>query len=236
MNSKIAGIIGLMSLALAGCVTPETTPSPKGNVPTVDAKSVPLPSGRAARNFFAVVQRIEPVAERECELRTERQDCDFIILVDDRVGQPPNAFFTLDERGRPLIAFTVALLEDARNEDELAIVMGHEAAHHILGHIILTLQNQRAGAMAGAIAASVLGRDVREGANLGAVIGARRYSQDFELQADGLGTIIAAQAGYDPLVGLAYFDRIVDPGNQALGSHPANARRIAVVRETLAGL
>jgi len=48
--------------------------------------------------------------------------------------------------------------------------------------------------------------------------------------------VIAFRAGFDPLAGALYFDRIDDPGNRFLGTHPANADRIAVVRRTMAGL
>ena len=68
----------------------------------------------------------------------------------------------------------------------------------------------------------------------GAFVGARQYSKDFELEADRLGAEIAYAAGFDPRVGAAFFDRIPDPGDQFLGSHPANADRKRVVAETVA--
>ena len=43
-------------------------------------------------------------------------------------------------------------------------------------------------------------------------------------------------AGFDPRVGAAFFDRIPDPGDQFLGSHPANADRKRVVAATVAQL
>ena len=46
-----------------------------------------------------------------------------------------------DESGRPIIAFTISLIADVRNRDELAFVMSHEAAHHILGHIARQADN-----------------------------------------------------------------------------------------------
>jgi len=60
------------------------------------------------------------------------------------------------------------------------------------------------------------------------------YSKDFELEADALGTVITAQAGFDPLLGADFFFRIPDPGNSFLGTHPANADRVAIVRRTAA--
>ena len=71
---------------------------------------------------------------------------------------------------------------------------------------------------------------VRAGAQLGARIGARTYSKTFELEADALGALMAARAGYDPLRGADFFFRVPDPGNKFLGTHPANADRLATVQ------
>src|SRR5690606_31841804 len=91
-----------------------------------------------------------------------------------------------------------------------------------------------AGVLATVGGASAAG--VRDAQNFGATLGARRYSQSFELEADALGTVIAFKAGYDPVRGAEYFARIPDPGNRFLGTHPPNASRIAVVRQVAAGL
>ena len=77
---------------------------------------------------------------------------------------------------------------------------------------------------------------MRNAQRLGAQVGARTYSKEFELEADALGTIIASRAGYDPLLGAEFFNRIPDPGDKFLGTHPPNAERIATVRRTAAGL
>jgi predicted Zn-dependent protease len=182
---------------------------------------------------------LEPVAERECRNRTTGVNCDFNIVVDDRPGQPANAFQTLDKQGRPIVAFTLALIADARNEDELAFVMGHEAAHHIAGHIGRQQQNAVAGAVVAGAAAVLLGgstQTIEAAQRTGAEVGARRYSKDFELEADALGTIITARAGYDPLRGAEFFTRIPDPGDKFLGTHPPNTQRLETVRRTAAGL
>jgi len=229
--------VAILALGLSGCITtidpasaPATTPEP---VPTrLDART-------AMRNFAAVVRRVEPVAEAECRARAPGLNCDFQIVVDDRPDQPPNAFQTLDRNGRPIIAFTEALIADARNRDELAFILGHESAHHIDGHIPQQQQTAVAGAMVGGLLAAVLGAGdagIDTAQRVGATVGARRYSKDYELQADALGTIISARAGYDPVHGAAYFTRIPDPGDRFLGSHPPNAQRIEIVRRTAAGL
>ena len=72
--------------------------------------------------------------------------------------------------------------------------------------------------------------------DLGAGVGARTYSKDFELEADALGTVIAKRSGYDPVRGAEFFTQIPDPGDVFLGTHPPNAERIATVRRVAAGL
>ncbi|GLQ25754.1 M48 family metallopeptidase [Sulfitobacter pacificus] len=224
--------------SLAACDVAPVVQSPTAPVPA--APSAPaMSANQAARSFVRVVQTLEPVAERECRARTSGVNCDFNIVVDDRPGQPANAFQTLDKNGRPVVAFTLALIADARNEDELAFVLGHEAAHHISGHIARQQQNAVAGAVIFAGLATLSGggaEAVRSAQKLGAEVGARSYSKDFELEADALGTIITKRAGYDPLRGAEFFTRIPDPGDKFLGTHPPNASRIDVVRRTAAGL
>ncbi len=234
MIMRTLGALAAIALLSACDVTPVETL----DVPGAD-NSAMVAANDAARSFVQVVQTLEPVAERECRTRTSGVNCDFNIVVDDRPGQPANAFQTVDRQGRPVVAFTLALIADARNEDELAFVMGHEAAHHIAGHINRQQQNAVAGAVIFAGLATLSGGNasaVESAQRLGAQVGARTYSKDFELEADALGTIITARAGYNPLRGAAFFSRIPDPGDKFLGTHPPNASRLEVVRRTVAGL
>ncbi len=224
------------AVALAGCAAPVVTPV---SGPDDGAIAPPGSPEAVARTFTEVVERVTPVATQICRERTRGLDCRFIIAVDDRPGEQANAFQTLDKSGRPVIVFTLPLIADARNADELAFVMGHEAAHHIADHI----GRQRTEAMTGAIVAGTLatlgGADaasVKAAQNIGAEIGSRRYSKDFELEADALGTEIAWRAGFDPLRGAQFFTRLPDPGDEFLGTHPPNAQRLATVRGTLATL
>ncbi|WP_168219757.1 M48 family metallopeptidase [Pseudotabrizicola formosa] len=208
------------------------------------AGSAPFPGDRlteeqAARNFVAVVARVEPVAEAMCRERNPRSNCDFQIVVDDRPDQPPNAFQTLDRSGRPIIGFTLALIADARNADEIAFVVGHEAAHHVAGHIPQVQRTATTGAVLAGVLAQASGATpeaVRAAQQMGATMGARTYARDFELEADALGAEIAFRAGFDPVRGSAFFARLPDPGDQFLGSHPPNAQRQEIVRRVAAGL
>lgn len=238
MRALIFTLVSALALTACGEVVVTTTSS----APQAQGSAKPGPAlsaSAAERKFVRVVNRVEPVAERECRARTRGVNCDFRIVVDDRPGQPANAFQTKDKNGRPLVVFTLALIQDARNADELAFVLGHEAAHHIANH----LDRQRGNAMAGAIIfaglASLTGADagsIQAAQDIGTTVGARSYSKDFELEADALGTIIAHRAGFDPVRGAEFFNRVPDPGDRFLGTHPPNAARIETVRRTAAGL
>ena len=245
---RAAFCLAFFAAALVGCGdVVVTTTSPKGPnsaapVPAAaPAPAVELPRGQRAmaRAFVDVANRLEPVAERECRNRSRGLNCDFLIVVDDRPNQPPNAFQTVDDNGRPIIAFTIGLIAEARNADEIAFIMAHEAAHHIENHLAQQRRNASLGAAVFGQLAGVTGggaESVRTAQQLGAAVGARSYSKDFELEADRLGTIIAARAGYNPVRGADFFFRVPDPGDRFLGTHPPNADRVRMVRQTAAGL
>lgn len=243
MNGLKLGWLAVVAV-LAGCdvavVQVPAEVAPKAE-PKVEAPRAELPrEARAmARAFVDVTNRLEPVAERECRRRAPQLDCDFLIVVDDRPNTPPNAFQFVDEDGRPVIAFTLSLIAQMGNADEVAFVMAHEAAHHIENHLVRQRRNATIGAVAfGRLAGVTGGGDeaIRTAQELGAAVGARSFSKDFELEADRLGTIIAARAGFDPVRGADFFFRVPDPGNRFFGTHPPNAERVQMVLNTAASL
>lgn len=232
----------ILAIGMAAC-TPVSVDAPdRTPLPVLQAapEQPRVSSRQAARNFNIAVARIEPLAEQWCRRESPRQNCDFLIVVDDRPNLPANAFQTLDRNGRPILGFTVPLIEDARNVDEIAFVMAHEAAHHIEGHIAQAQSNAVVGAALSGLIAGALGASdqatIDQITRVGANVGARRYSKEFELEADALGTRIAAAAGFDPLRGAQFFFRVPDPGDRFLGTHPPNADRLRTVQRVSAGL
>lgn len=216
---------------LAACVTTTEAPRPEP-LPKVTRTGSP----QTLADFRAVARRVEPVAERACRERRPRLNCDFLIQIDSRKELGANAYQTYDRSGRPILAFTPALLRQMKNRDEVAFALSHEAAHHIEGHISQTQTTAQTGAVLGAVLGSVIGLDpagVDAATNIGGTIGARRYSKSFELEADALGARIAQRAGYDPMRGVLYFQDAADPGDQFLGTHPPNADRIRIVRRSV---
>lgn len=218
---------------LAACHVTVDGPAPREErAPLVSRSGSP----QSLSDYRAVVRRVEPVAERACRELRPRLNCDFLITVDDRKELGANAYQTYDKSGRPVIAFTPALLREMKNRDEVAFALAHEAAHHIEGHISQTQTSAQTGAVFGAVLGSLAGLDasgVELATNIGGTVGARRFSKNFELEADALGARITQRAGYDALRGVLYFQDAADPGDRFLGTHPPNADRIRVVRQNV---
>ena len=199
--------------------------------------------------FERVAQRIEPQAEAFCRQETPKRDCDLTIRVDLDPMEPANAFQTANADG-PLIIITGALLQGTRDDDEVAFVMGHEAGHHIAGHLEKREGQQLAGALILGMAAAYAGsgntnyyqkqHDIENAVDAGRSIGGMAYSQTYELEADMLGAYIAEAAGYDAEKGSLIFARREGgntrptPGvNGAMSlwsTHPSSPQRIATVR------
>lgn len=234
MHGPIRGLMMAIvaGLALLGCdIAPVTSVQPLPSAPQSQAPA----STRA--EFAAVVSRMRPVATQVCRERSPQLDCNFIVVLDDRPNQPPNAFHSRDAQGRPTIAFTASLIDELRSQDEIALIFGHEAAHHIADHLPRLQREATTGAILGGLVATLAGADDQTAqrlVNVGATVGARRYSKPFELEADRIGAVIAERAGYDALRGAQVFRRIPDPGNQFLGTHPPNAERLREVERAVA--
>jgi hypothetical protein len=97
------------------------------------------------------------------------------------------------------------MIEKARTEGEVAGVMAHELSHVVLRHG--TAQATKAtpyaigtiaGQILGAIVGGTKGQIIAQGSQFGLGTAFLRYSQEYEKQADILGSQIMAAAGYDP--------------------------------------
>jgi len=231
----------LIAVTLAGCGTTYEVARPSsGPVAPVAAPSR-ADAALGVAEYRRAAGRIEAAARAMCrEMHPARppQHCDFDFrLVDDpRIG--PNAFQTLRRDGRPVVAMTVQLVAVTDNADEIAFVLGHEAGHHIADHIAKSRTQAITGALVlGTIASLGNASDdvVSDMMDLGASLGGRAYSQNYELEADVLGAFIAARAGYDPERGARVFARpALAGGGGLLSTHPASAQRQATVAATAA--
>ena len=143
------------------------------------------------------------------------------------------------------VFLTRGLLLHMHNEAELAGVLGHEISHVVLKHHLKELQRAARLDLLGQAAQYEMqqhGRDSEMDKQLmDKVSGAARtlYSRgldkDDELDADRMGAVLAARAGYDPYGLLSVLQTLesVDPKSSSmqllLATHPAPADRIAAL-------
>jgi predicted Zn-dependent protease len=190
------------------------------------------------RGFAATLAAVVPVAEAICRQKDGAQNCDFRIVIDNRPGQPPNAFQSLGPSGQPVLTFTAALVAQTHNDDERALIIAHEAAHHIAGHIGQQMRRLDGGPVSRALllrAVAAADGNKIDIARFGLMPAGPEVSHKaFELEADQLGAEIAALAGFDPARAAELFHRIPDPVQHSRASHPTNAERHHAVM-TVAG-
>ena len=139
-----------------------------------------------------------------------------------------------------LIVVYEGLLPITQDEASLAIVLGHEIAHAVARHSaeqMSTQIKQQYGVQGAGALASILGVGSNTVALGQAVLNMNfnfanlKYSRDNENEADHLGLIFAAMAGYDPSVAVKFWERMsAASGNKStsefLSDHPSDATRI----------
>lgn len=220
------------------------------------AASHPTKSSQASvAQFNNVIRRMEPAAEKFCRAHAvDRKgfDCNIEIVVDTKMSFA-NAYQTYAPDGTAIVAFTLPMIADARNEDEIAFVLGHEMGHHLAEHLKKQEQQRMAGALIAGMAMAAAGaydtttpdyyqqQNIQNAALAGAALGGKAYSQTYELESDVIGTYIAKSAGYDPVVGARFFARPESPkqSNGQLsfwGTHPPDEKRLATVIATVAAI
>lgn len=137
------------------------------------------------------------------------------------------------------------ILPVAQNENGLAVVMSHEVAHAIAKH-----GNERVSqgllAQLGGVALSVALSNhpgttqqifmaaYGMGANVGVLL---PYSRLHESEADRIGLILMAKAGYDPREAVPFWQRMNEKGGsrppEFLSTHPAPDTRIKQIQELI---
>ncbi|MEM0977813.1 MAG: M48 family metalloprotease [Pseudomonadota bacterium] len=232
MRSYFLGL--LVCVFVAGCVEVTQAPPPEKASTNSQTRIFRSADDGLAR-YRSMSRKMEPQIERICRSfhpDQSRKFCDYQFKEITDIRQPANAFLSLDNQGRPVITFTVNLLRSMANDDEIAFVIGHEAGHQIAAHIYKARESTAAGSLAGAVMAGILGANTQTGADLGAFVGRRAYSKEWEFEADTIGAHIAYRAGYSPIKGIGYFRRNETGSSAFLATHPPSRERIRVVEKT----
>jgi hypothetical protein len=114
--------------------------------------------------------------------------------------------------------WTGALLR-ARDESELAFILGHETTHYALDHWLQARRQlkQRLDAVLpiGVLAAPFAGALVLELGYLGAIVGFQHFSREQESEADRGGFDRLTAAGYDPAAGASIWRSLTEEHAQS---------------------
>ena len=137
------------------------------------------------------------------------------------------------------------LLPYTQNETCLAIVLGHEIAHAVAKHSAEQLTKQQNQQIGTNILGNVLNQAVGNGVgNVASAVAGQyftfrnlKYSRDNETEADYMGLIFAAMAGYDPQQAIPFWQRMAQgkSANQSdiFSDHPSDAKRIAALQQAM---
>jgi len=136
------------------------------------------------------------------------------------------------------IAVYTGIFPEAKNENGLAAIMGHEVVHALARHGAERMSQNLAaqiGLQTASIAlggSGVTGQLAMQALGLGTQVGVLLpFSRAHESEADYIGLLLAAEAGYDPRESIRLWQRMAQSSQGAppefLSTHPANETRIS---------
>ena len=232
----------LFALALIGCATPKhAVPKAQENrvyAAAAEINASPEPSAReisddeAVARVGALYNRLKPAAVDVCRYVAEHH-CRWELTYSPE--EEVNAYAT----DSSTIVIYKGIVQYARNDAEIAMVIAHEMSHHIADHIRESRNNQTMGALIGGVAmAALLGATdsyypdaVQVGMMVGAMAGALTFSRKQEMEADYLAAYIISKSGFDLDDGrdiLIKLGRISgNTRSTVLDTHPAGPERVA---------
>jgi Zn-dependent protease with chaperone function len=204
-----------------------------------------LPSDITNEQLVKILETHREYQEWTVALKRLEGDWSYLLLETSL----PNAFVTeiLPQR----IFITTAMFQFIENDDELALILGHEISHLVLGH--LSEQNM-IETMLRTVEVLLLSMDPTEGVLALVVIGvlatlrtafAAAHSRDHEREADELGIQLAAMACFNTKRAAKVFAKLHENetggGTQApkmirfVDTHPSSAdryRQLVLASET----
>ena len=131
------------------------------------------------------------------------------------------------------IAFYTGIIEQLRlDDDQIAMIMGHEMAHALREHARERLAKSQVTNLGLSVASQLLGLGQlgNAAADLGAQLLSLKYSRDDETEADLVGLEIAARGGYRPEASVELWKKMLSAngngGPAFLSTHPSGANRI----------
>jgi predicted Zn-dependent protease len=144
------------------------------------------------------------------------------------------------------VVFFEGILPVTKTEAGLAVVMGHEIAHAVAKHANERMSQQMAAQLGAGVADmlfSTKSAATRQTINtlygIGSQVGVLLpYSRKHEYEADRLGLVFMAMAGYDPTEAVNFWERMAAGGKamafELLSTHPTDQNRIKNMKLELA--
>ena len=131
------------------------------------------------------------------------------------------------------IAFFYGILARLQlSDDEVATIMGHEVAHALLEHARERMGKTMLTRGVIEIGSALLGLGGlgRTAADMGGQLLSLQFSRSDESEADALGLVLSARAGYDPRAGVSLWQKMLAASKGAppqwLSTHPSGESRI----------
>ncbi len=135
------------------------------------------------------------------------------------------------------VAFYTGIMPVAQDETGIAVVMGHEIAHAVASHARERMSNGMMINLGMTAFSTALGQNptmtqqiLLQSVGMGSELGMLSFSRKHELEADEMGLIFMAMAGYDPRQAPIFWERMAAAGGASppefLSTHPGPARRI----------
>jgi predicted Zn-dependent protease len=143
------------------------------------------------------------------------------------------------------VAFYTGIMPICQNEAGVATVMGHEVAHAIANHGRERMsQAMVANGLLGTFGAA-LGQNptltkqlLYQAVGIGAQVGMLKFSRQHESEADHIGLIFMAMAGYDPNEAVSFWQRMESMSGggeppEFLSTHPSHATRVSDLQKEI---
>jgi Zn-dependent protease with chaperone function len=138
------------------------------------------------------------------------------------------------------IAFYTGIIEQLElDDDQIAMIMGHEMAHALREHARERLAKSQVTSIGLSVASQLLGLGQlgNMAADLGTQLLTLKYSRDDETEADLVGLEIAARGGYRPEASVELWKKMLSAngagGPGFLSTHPSGANRIQELEANL---
>lgn len=140
------------------------------------------------------------------------------------------------------VVFYTGIMPLTKDDAGIAVVMGHEIAHAVVNHGGERMSQQLAIALGGVTLDVALQKEPDLTRNIfntvygvGSQLGTLAYSRTHEYEADKLGMVFMAMAGYNPERAISFWQEMAALGGQAppefLSTHPSNESRINELRK-----